>query len=234
MALEDWLDLDGPSGRILILRHDVDQHPATACLLADIEARHGICSTWYFRWRTAAFAVIKELRGTGHQVGLHYETLTRITHERRLQPVDIDHPVISEARALLRREIEAFAELFGPLRSVCPHGDSRVPGVSNQILLLGEDWRTYGIAYDGNAAMRRHRIGLWLTDRTVPERWKDGIDPLRVLDSERRPVLCVIHPNNWCSGLSLWTDRLLARVLPSGMKRPLRTGSDCPPFLTAG
>lgn len=230
MALEEWLDRGGPNGRILILRHDVDQHPKTVLPLAQIEKRHGIVSTWYLRWRTARFALVKELRGAGHQVGLHYETLTRIARERRMPAHVIDHRVVTEARSILRAEISAFKDAFGPIRSVCPHGDSRVPGISNQILLLGEEWQDYGIAYDGNAAMRRHPIGLWLTDRAAPERWRGGTDPIRVLLTERQAVLCVVHPNNWCSGLSLWTDRMLAVLIPASYRWPLRTGDDHPPL----
>ena len=36
----------------------------------------------------------------------------------------------------------------GPIRSVCPHGDSRAPQVSNAALLEGEDWASYGIELD--------------------------------------------------------------------------------------
>ena len=63
--------------RTLILRHDVDQHPASALVAARIERRLDLQSTWYMRWRTADPAVIDALRAAGGSVGFHYETLTR-------------------------------------------------------------------------------------------------------------------------------------------------------------
>jgi hypothetical protein len=222
LSLEAWLAdpalaAEGPR---LLLRHDVDQHPAAATRMAEIEAETGVLSTWYFRWRTADPQVIATIREAGHAVGLHYETLTRELLRRGLTAADAP-PLIPKARELLRRELEAFHERHGPAQSACPHGDTRVPGVHNGALLLGQDWSSYGLRWDANAAMRAHRLDVWLTDRSIAEgRWKEGLDPIDLLIDRRSPILAVVHPNNWVSGLSLWRDR----VLPGGH----RTGSDMP------
>jgi hypothetical protein len=91
------------------------------------------------------------------------------------------------------------------------------------VLLIDQDWGSYGLAWDANAAMRRHHLDVWLTDRSTAEgRWKEGLDPIDLLIDRRSPILAVVHPNNWVSGLGLWLDR----VLPVS----LRTGSDAPPL----
>jgi 2-polyprenyl-3-methyl-5-hydroxy-6-metoxy-1,4-benzoquinol methylase len=239
LSLEDWLlDHRAPSGPTIILRHDVDQHPRSALPILAIERELGIRSTWYFRWRTASAPIIEAVRAAGGHVGLHYETLTRLVRDRGLTASDVDRELIFEARELLRREIDAFMAIFGPIRTICPHGDSRVPGVSNQVLLEGQESTHFGIALDGNDAVNRFPLSLWLTDRSTAEgRWKDGLDPHQVLADGVSPILLVIHPNNWCSGVSLWRDRLLAAALPArgpqGPRRPriVRTGSDEPPPL---
>jgi hypothetical protein len=225
VPLERWLeDPDAAGGRpALVLRHDVDQHPMSAMRMAAIEADHGITSTWYFRWRTADAEVIGALREQGHAVGLHYETLTRLIRSRRLSAADAP-ALLDEARVLLRRELSAFEERFGPCRSACPHGDTRVPGVHNGVLLAGEDWDQYGLRWDANAALGARRLDVWLTDRSAAEgHWKDGLDPIDLMLDRRQPILAVIHPNNWVSGLALWVDR----ILPG----PQRTGTDAPPPL---
>lgn len=222
LSLEAWLenpDLGADAPRLL-LRHDVDQHPASALRMAKIEAELGVLSTWYFRWRTARPAVVDAIRAQGHAVGLHYETLTRELLRRGLGPPAAE-ALIPEARKLLRRELAAFAERFGTVRSACPHGDTRMPGVHNGLLLLGEDWSDYGLRWDANAAMRDHAVDVWLTDRSVAEgRWKEGLDPIDLLIDRRSPILAVIHPNNWVSGPGLWWDRALP-----GRRR---TSSDTP------
>ena len=228
LSLEAWLDdpsiaADRP---LLLLRHDVDQHPRSALRMAAIEADLGVLSTWYFRWRTANADVVSTIRDAGHAVGLHYETLTREVLNRGLTAGDAP-ALIPVARELLRRELAAFQERHGPAYSACPHGDTRVPGVHNGVLLLGEDWSSYGLRWDANAAMRAHRLDVWLTDRSIAEgRWKEGLDPIDLLVDRRSPILAVAHPNNWVSGLSLWCDR----ALPGAQ----RTSSDTPVLAVAG
>src|SRR5204862_6598355 len=144
---------------------------------------------------------------------------------------------VPEARVLLKEEIATFAARFGPMRSVCPHGDSRVPGVSNRVLMRDQEWTDFGVELDSNDAMRRHELGAWLTDRSSADgRWAPGLDPDRLLADGAGPILCVTHPNNWVSGPGLWADRLVAAALPAwrledgGRRlRPVRTGDDAPP-----
>jgi hypothetical protein len=229
LALEDWVGEGAPrNGTLLILRHDVDQHPRSALTMASIEAELGVRSTWYFRWRTAHPDVMRELRARGFGVGLHYETLSR----RALAGEDGGSAAIEEARRELRGEIAAFQKLFGPIRSVSPHGDSRAPRTSNAELLRGQDPAEYGVEFDGNEAMRGRGLARWVTDRSAAEGgWKDGVDPRGFLADGESPLLCLTHPNNWVSGPSLWADRLLAAVLPPGQGaegRPIRTGRDEP------
>jgi hypothetical protein len=220
---------------ILILRHDVDQHPRSALRMASIEKGLGLRSSWYFRWRTAHPAVVNSLKGDGFQVALHYETMSRIALERGLHE-EPSQELIDECRGILREELAAFERLFGPCRSAVPHGDSRIPEVHNALLLKGEDCSLYGIEYDGNEMMRGRELGLWLTDRIAAEGgWMEGIDPLEQIDRQVSPMLTVTHPNNWASGPGLWVDRMLGVALPSTPvrdgrgSRPIKTGTDRPP-----
>jgi SAM-dependent methyltransferase len=236
VALEDWVSSDSKQvGRTLVLRHDVDQHPRSVDAMLEIERELGLRSTWYFRWRTADKRTIDAVRAAGGGVGLHYETLTRRLLENR---AELSPELVDRCRAELRAEIRMFTRLFGPIRSVCPHGDSRLPGVSNQSLLRGVDTTGWDIAFDGNDAMRRRALAVWLTDRSAADGgWSNGIDPLELISAGESPILCLTHPNNLASGVSLWVDRLAAAVLPAPSPiagRTLRrTGRDTP-LLTAG
>jgi hypothetical protein len=235
VPLEEWVrGGNGDTGRVMIMRHDVDQHPRSALTMAGIESDLDVRSSWYFRWRTAHPAVVTALREQGFEVGLHYETLTRRALEGSGN--EVGGQALAERRAELREEIAAFKRLFGPIRSVVPHGDSRVPGVRNADLLRGEDCSSYGIEFDGNEAMRGRGIAHWLTDRTAAEgHWKDATDPEELLAAGASPILCLTHPNNWASGAALWLDRVLRGVLPREGRsaptagRPIHTGSDQPP-----
>lgn len=235
-SLENWLlDRKDTPERLLVLRHDVDQHPRSALRMAAIEERLGLRSTWYFRWRTAHPRVIRRLRAAGHDVGFHYETLSRTALTEGVSET-AGEGLVERCRPVLRQEIAEFARLHGHLRSVCPHGDSRVPGIANATLLKGQDWRRFGIEMDGNQAMHGRPLGYWLTDRSTAEgKWVDRVDPLALLSDGVSPILSITHPNNWASGPDLWVDRLLSGMLPRAsdrrgwLARPIRTGVDRPP-----
>jgi hypothetical protein len=232
VSLEDWIDAGcGASHRTLIVRHDVDQHPGSALRMLAVEVELGVRATWYFRWRTAHPSVVGTVLEAGAGVGLHYESLTRLALAR--PDADIDS-LVEPACEQLRGEIAAFARRFGPIRSACPHGDTRVPDVRNAVLLRDRDPSTYGIEFDGNEAMRGRPLGLWLTDRSLAEGgWAGAVSGAEAIRDGISPILCVAHPNNWVSGPNLWKDRLMASTLPRPQRgcagRPIRTGSDRPP-----
>jgi hypothetical protein len=237
VSLEDWVaeGLVTEGEPTLILRHDVDQHPRSALRMAAIEKKLGLRSSWYFRWRTAHPAVVERIKRDGFQVGLHYETMTRIALERGLHQEPTEQ-LIEHCRVVLREELAAFERLFGPCRTAVPHGDSRIPEVHNALLLKGEDCSVYGIEYDGNEIMRGVDLARWLTDRIAAEGgWMEGLNPLEMFAAKASPILTVTHPNNWASGPSLWMDRMLGVTLPSKpladgrASRPIRTGTDQPP-----
>jgi hypothetical protein len=225
VTLEDFLDgVVRPSGGpVLILRHDVDQCASAALRMSDVEVELGLRSTWYFRWRTARAEVIDEVRRRGGEIGFHYETLSREALNgggvEKLEP----EARMRAARLRLREEISLFAELFGPIRSVAAHGDTRVPEVRNAELLRDEEWSEYGVDYDANDAMRRHPLAAWVTDRSGAEGgWSADADPFSLLRRGATPILCLTHPNNWVSGPALWWDRLFVRSLGRASDAPPR------------
>lgn len=220
LGVEQWLTAGAPGGDgpLLILRHDVDQQPRSALAMARLERELGIGSAWYFRWRTADAATIARLREDGAAVGFHYETLSRLALERGARTGSDVAALVPEARRLLATEIATFARLHGPIRSICPHGDSRAPLARNASLVGAGDAPGLGVEHDVNEAMRERGLGHWLTDRTRGEGgWAPGPRPAELLAEGCSPLLCVVHPNNWSSGPSLWLDRVL------------RTGVDAPP-----
>jgi hypothetical protein len=217
VSLEHWLaETELSTAPTLILRHDVDQHPRSALEMAAIESELGLSSTWYFRWRTASPAVIARLRDIGSAVGLHYESLSRYVLREGLGPEDIDDSVVERCRATLLAEVEQFARRHGEIQSICPHGDSRVAFVSNATLVRGREMAEFGVRWDGNEAMRRRGLRLWLTDRSAAEgSWNQRAAPQDSFEQLVTPILCLTHPNNWTSGPSLWGDRLLSRIARS-------------------
>jgi hypothetical protein len=230
VGIDQWV-MEGasPASRYLILRHDVDQQPPSALKMASIDADFGVRGTWYFRWRTAHPRVVTAIAERGNSIGLHYETLTRTVRARGIS--EVTDALLEECRQTLRREVEVFRQRFGEIRSICPHGDTRVPGTHNHALVRGVDPAGFGVMFDGNEIMRDRRLGAWITDRRDPFSWKDGTDPHELFASGATPILAVVHPNNWSPRFRVVVDRAL-RVPPLLRTAigPVRSGADEPPL----
>ncbi len=65
--------------KYIILRHDVDRDPETAVLMAEIERKYNIKSTYYFRHieRTFKLDLMRSIIEMGHEIGYHYEVLDK-------------------------------------------------------------------------------------------------------------------------------------------------------------
>ena len=103
--------LRAPAAAAAILRHDIDRFPANALPLANIEHRLGLSSTYYVRTLPSVLdrAVLRELHELGHEVGYHYEVLSRCKGDRKA------------ARELFSRELAELRSIV-PIHTAAMHG----------------------------------------------------------------------------------------------------------------
>jgi hypothetical protein len=82
--------LKNPVPRTIILRHDVDARKMNSLKTAQIENEMGISGTYYFRMVPGSFNedVIKQIASLGHEIGYHYEDISRCA-ARGMRPSDI-------------------------------------------------------------------------------------------------------------------------------------------------
>jgi hypothetical protein len=79
LAVEDFISPSHPGGFSVILRHDVDRWLPTAIRMAKLEAEYNIRASYYVRMTPGVFkpAALKRLSHLGHEIGYHYEVLTK-------------------------------------------------------------------------------------------------------------------------------------------------------------
>ena len=67
------------SSRVIILRYDVEKHYENALKFAQIQSRHEIKATYYFRFSHRYYneSIIKEIADLGHEIGYHYDDLSK-------------------------------------------------------------------------------------------------------------------------------------------------------------
>ncbi len=211
LSVGDYLELElSNGGKTVIIRHDVDRKIMNAIHLAELEYELGIRSTYYFRYPyTFRPDVIRAIRDMGHEIGYHYETLSKVKGDHKL------------AIQLFQEEIAMFRKISGcRITTISMHGTPLSP-YDNRDLWKFYNFRDYGI--DGEAYLSFTGNDLrYLTDTGRSWSGKHSIRDMipgqssflpisttdhliRWIDScEERCLYLTVHPERWTDNGRRW------------------------------
>ncbi|MCB8951778.1 MAG: hypothetical protein H6650_07180 [Ardenticatenales bacterium] len=213
--LRDYLRLGQPPGFAIILRHDVDRNLDSALRLAALEADYGFSATYYFRTTPAVFQrdAIQRVRLLNHEVGYHYEVLSKARGDRR------------RAAILFQHELNVFRQM-APVDTISMHGSPLLPW-HNLELWQTLDWSDYGLLGEAYLSVDYRRVYYFtdtgrgwdahrfnIRDRVVCRRPPDPVHgtPDLIAFLRTRPAAPVIinaHPNRWAHTDRAWFASLL-------------------------
>ena len=110
VTFEDYMNKH-PTGKTIILRHDVDLKPKNSLAVAKLQNSLGIKGTFYFRIVPESFdtGIIKSIMDLGHEIGYHYEDVTLAKGDLR------------KAASHFERTLEKFRKYY-PVKTICMHG----------------------------------------------------------------------------------------------------------------
>lgn len=199
-SVEDYLT-NPVEGKVLILRHDVDELAGNALRMARLENELGVRATYFFRIvkQSNVPEIITEIKELGHEIGYHYEDLTLANGD------------FEKAITTFKEHLEYFRRYY-PVKTVCMHGSS-ASKYDNRLLwdkynlsdfqIIGEPYITLdfnkifyitdtGYCWDGGkVAVRDHVDSSWdLSFHTSDE----------IIESSELPdqIMMLAH--------TLWTD----------------------------
>lgn len=205
--------LNSAPERAVILRHDVDILAYSALQLALLENELGVKGTYFFRTTKYSYKpeLIKRMASLGHEIGYHYEDLSRNNGDYLL------------AEKEFAKNLQNFRALY-PVKTVCMHGSSGSPYDNRDL------WKTikladYGLVGEPYLSIDFNAV-LYLTDTT--QRWNGGGIAVRdnvgyglkasfsntdqileSIDELPAKLMITIHPELWAKHLPHW---LLARL----------------------
>lgn len=210
VTVAEYLRAGDERRRFVILRHDVDRRPGKALDLAQLEHSLGFRSTYYFRAdRSGAFPVrfLREIAALGHEIGYHYETLSR-------------------SRGDVRRALDSFALQLSSFRgsaectTVSMHG-APLSLHDNQRLAEHIEYEKLGLLGDAVRHVEND-APYYFTD--TGGRWSaaghgnlrdrlgrpppPGVVPgageafVRFLETADAPVYVSTHPERWSRGVA--------------------------------
>ncbi|MGI6460501.1 MAG: hypothetical protein ACOX5J_10485 [Candidatus Hydrogenedentales bacterium] len=186
----------------VFLRHDVDRFPGRAVRMARMERELDVRATYYFRSSAGGQfpeAAIRKVAALGHEIGYHYEVVTRHGADS------------AEALEAFARDVSALREL-ADVKTVAAHG-SPLSGTSNIGYAQGLDRAALGLLGEPQTDFDFSRV-IYITDTGgifgSPHNrrdWSPGKnlrEPMtpealaRWLHPEREPlVLLTTHPERW-------------------------------------
>jgi len=147
-----------PSGKSVILRHDIDRKPYNALRIAEIEASLGVRASYHLRIRTVIRTpdIINYLTKTGHELAYHYEDLTSVAVSGKYTQSEIE-----EAFNSFRKNLALLRQFYN-VKVISMHG---VPysSVSNRDLWKYYNYKKEGIICESYLDIDYSKV-LYLTD----------------------------------------------------------------------
>jgi hypothetical protein len=220
----------GDAGSTLAMRHDVDRMPGRAMAMARREQGRGLATSYYFRADPKGgfpAHAIRTIAGMGHEVGYHFETLSRCGGR------------LPEALDSFRRNLETFRRI-APCTTICMHG-APLSRHDNMALVDHIDFTALELVGDAFRDMARLEPvyltdtgGRWNADRAinrrdmvggsdiVPPDPGDGAAFSSFLRASSSLVYINAHPERWPGSLLGRAQAVAADGAVNLAKRALR------------
>lgn len=212
--------------RTAILRHDIDRKIGNARRMAELEAKLGIAATYYFRYpATFDTAIISRIRDLGHEIGYHYEVLSKTRGDFEL------------AIDLFTRELAEF-EAICDVHTICMHG-CPLSRFDNRDLWSRYDYHDFGITGEAYLSMASTRV-RYLTD--TGRNWdghlsvRDNLSnsgkslPVETTDdliywiktNSGDDLYITAHPERWAEGYGDWATGYITDLVVNTFKSILK------------
>ena len=211
--------------KFVILRHDIDRRTGHALDMAQLEQELGIHSTYYFRVPyTFHEDVIRQISSMGHEIGFHYETLSKAKGD------------VQKARSFFEKEL-AMLRTCGDVDTICMHGRP-LSSYDNRELWRSCDFQEYDIlgeaylsvsdvcyftdtgrSWGSTNSMRDSLLGA--IDHAVVQSSDEFLQWISETDQKR--VYVTSHPERWAGSFGDWVVCFGMDNLMGIGKRILRT-----------
>lgn len=190
---------DGGPARVLVHRHDIDSDLRTARKMFDLEVRHGVRASYYFRLSTLDIGFMRAIEAAGSEASYHYEEVATYAKHHRLRRGCEVRACFPEIRVQFERNFMRISDELGlRMATVASHGDfanRRLKVINHELLRDPELRRRCGIeceSYDNE--LLRH-FDLYVSDRPYPVFYYP-VSPFEALGRHAR-ICFLTHPVQW-------------------------------------
>lgn len=198
----------------VVHRHDVDTDLRTARKLFEIEQRHQVRSSFYFRLATLDIELMRDIEAYGSEASYHYEELATYAKRHRIKQAADVLPCLPQIREEFVRNFHNIEDRLGvKMTTVASHGDfaNRRLKLANSLILGDTSLRQRcGIECEAYDAALMENTDIYISDRPHPQYFYP-ITPHEALGRHAR-IYLLTHPRqcetNWAEN----TKENLARL----------------------
>lgn len=209
----------------VLMRHDVDVSAKNALKIARIEEEFGICSTYYFRTTKKTFVpeIIQDIEKMGHEIGYHYETLSKTNGD------------YEKAIKLFENEVHKFRKICN-LKTISMHG-AVLSKYDSRDLWKYYDFRDFGLigeAYlsvaknlnyftdTGRGWNSKNNLRDFIPGKTEHAFVETTDNLIELIESSQISNFYItLHPNRWKSTVFDWSLWWLQELALNSGKRVL-------------
>jgi len=188
-----------PRPATLVHRHDIDSDVRTAAKMFALEAKHGVCASYYFRLSTLDYGLMREIEAYGSEASYHFEEVADFAKRHHIKDAAIVRARFPIIRSQFRGNLERIEAALGrKLVTVASHGDfanRRLNVINNEILADRAFRQRCGISAETYDPELLSQFDLYISDRPHPV-YFHPMAPEAAL-GRYRAICLLTHPVQW-------------------------------------
>lgn len=221
-----------PQGKYIIFRHDVDDKPERSLVMAQLENKLGIRSTYYFRIvpQSNQLEIIKQIAELGHEIGYHYEDLNMANGN------------INRAFESYEKNLAYFRQFYS-IKTISMHGSPREK-FDNRHLWKHYDYHQFDVVGEPYFDFLNRNDVVYLTDtgrmwdgdkynirdkaiNQISDSIQNQIPKIHstfdliswiLSDMWQSPLMISTHPQRWTDNSMAWCRERIFQALKNQVK----------------
>lgn len=207
ISLRDYIENRyDKSKKLFILRHDVDHFSSGTNMMFEVEKKHKVTSSFYFRNTTYDSKLMKEIEEYGSEASLHFEPIADfvkanpdIKNREELFKTDFQEKCLG----ILKADLDRFRLLCDiPCITIASHGEYENRLVETPNNFLTENVSVYdylGIKMEAYNKEMIDKVTCYISDAPIEINggFNYGVTPLEAIENSEPFIMFLSHPNHW-------------------------------------
>ena len=232
ISLRDYIEQNYDENRkIFVLRHDIDHFPDGTKMMFEVEKKHGVTSSFYFRNSTFEPKLMKDIEAYGSESSLHFEPIAdfikanpHIGTREDLFKTDFQERCLK----ILKLNLDRFRLLVDiPCATIASHGEYENSLVQTPNNYLTEDISTYDYLEIKLEAYNREmidRVTCYISDVPIEINggYKYGVTPIEAIENNEVFIMFLSHPNHWHYSRYKQLKKLIKSIIKKPTTKEMR------------